>query len=67
MTKMKLAAWLVLLVSAAFLTPQASAETPVLQVGTKAPPLELSAADGSSRSLAEIDGPKVLIFFRGLW
>ena len=67
MTKTKLSVLLVLFVSAAFLAPWASAETAGLEVGSKAPPLELSAADGSSRSLAEIDGPRVLIFFRGLW
>lgn len=44
-----------------------SAGQPTLEVGSKAPPLKLAAADGSSRSLAEIDGPKVLVFYRGLW
>ncbi len=36
-------------------------------VGSAAPELSLAAADGSSRSLAAIEGPKVLIFYRGLW
>ena len=36
-------------------------------VGSAAPPLALAAADGSSRSLAASDGPRVLIFYRGLW
>lgn len=44
-----------------------SAGQPMPEVGAKAPPLKLASADGSSRSLAEIDGPKVLIFYRGLW
>jgi hypothetical protein len=42
------------------------AASPV-QVGQPAPSLELKAADGSSRSLADLDGPAVLIFYRGLW
>jgi len=37
------------------------------QVGSTAPTLELAAADGSQRSLAASDGPRVLIFYRGLW
>ena len=37
------------------------------EVGSAAPPLDLKAADGTSHSLAVIDGPRVLIFFRGLW
>ncbi len=45
----------------------ASAGSPLLEVGSVSPPLELSAADGSQRSLAAIDGPRVLIFYRGLW
>jgi hypothetical protein len=40
---------------------------PSLAVGSAAPGLELAATDGSSRSLAAIDGPRVLIFYRGLW
>ena len=37
------------------------------EVGSAAPPLDLKASDGTSHSLAAIDGPTVLIFFRGLW
>ncbi len=44
-----------------------SADQPVPEVGSAAPPLELKAADGNIRSLAASDGPKVLIFYRGLW
>ena len=43
------------------------AQSPMPAVGSAAPPLELAAADGSHRSLATIDGPRVLIFYRGLW
>jgi hypothetical protein len=43
------------------------AGSPAPTVGTAAPELNLEAADGSSRSLAAIDGPKILIFYRGLW
>lgn len=39
----------------------------VVEVGSPAPDLELSAADGSSRSLAAADQTMVLIFYRGLW
>jgi len=45
----------------------AAAGSPEPEVGFAAPALELAAADGSSRSLAAIDGPRVLIFYRGLW
>jgi hypothetical protein len=45
----------------------AFAQSPPPAVGSAAPPLELAAADGSHRSLATIDGPRVLIFYRGLW
>ena len=45
----------------------ASAESPLPEVGSAAPMLDLAAADGSRRSLAMIEGPKVLIFYRGLW
>ena len=38
-----------------------------IEIGSTAPPLELTAADGSQRSLAASDGPRVLIFYRGLW
>ena len=38
-----------------------------VEVGQPAPSLELKAVDGSSRSLADLDGPAVLIFYRGLW
>ncbi len=44
-----------------------AAGSPQPEVGFAAPALELAAADGSSRSLAAIDGPRVLIFYRGLW
>lgn len=37
------------------------------EVGSAAPPLDLKASDGTSHSLAAIDGPRVLVFFRGLW
>ncbi|MDX2437543.1 MAG: hypothetical protein QNL88_10900 [Acidobacteriota bacterium] len=45
----------------------AAAGPPVPDVGSAAPALELTAADGSSRSLAAAGGPRVLIFYRGLW
>ena len=38
-----------------------------IEIGSTAPTLELTAADGSQRSLAASDGPRVLIFYRGLW
>lgn len=38
-----------------------------LAVGATAPALELKAADGDLRSLGSGSGPKVLIFYRGLW
>lgn len=38
-----------------------------LEVGSPAPPLRLPSADGGSRALADIDGPRVLVFYRGLW
>lgn len=38
-----------------------------IEIGSTAPPLQLTAADGSQRSLAASDGSKVLIFYRGLW
>ena len=37
------------------------------EVGSAALPLDLKASDGMSHSLATGDGPRVLIFFRGLW
>ena len=37
------------------------------EIGAEAPELELPATDGSTRSLADADGPTVLIFYRGLW
>ena len=40
---------------------------PVIEVGSKAPELDLTAADGERRSLTEVDGPTVLVFYRGLW
>jgi len=55
----------VLLVAA--VTSPALAGSAALDVGSAAPPLELNAADGSRLSLAVGDGPKVLIFYRGLW
>ena len=42
-------------------------DTEVLEIGQPAPELKLSAADGSSRSLAAADQTTVLIFYRGLW
>ncbi len=56
-----------LLAAAIAIVPTVSAEPPPPSVGSEAPPLELQGADGSSRSLAAIDGPRVLIFYRGLW
>lgn len=44
-----------------------AAEPSVVQVGQAAPELKLSAADGTSRSLAAADGTTVLVFYRGLW
>lgn len=55
------------LAAAATLASPASPGTSPLAVGSAAPPLELTAADGSRRSLVAGDGPKVLIFYRGLW
>ena len=57
----------VLFVSAATVALTASAGSPLPEVGSAAPPLELVATDGSRHSLATIDGPRVLIFYRGLW
>lgn len=51
-------------VSAAFPAAEGS---PTPEVGKPAPPVQLAAADGSSRSLSAINGPIVLIFYRGLW
>ncbi len=45
----------------------ALAASPVPEVGSAAPPLALPSADGGRRSLTDIDGPVVLIFYRGLW
>jgi hypothetical protein len=45
----------------------ALAATPSIETGSTTPPLELTAADESHCSLAAKDGPKVLIFYRGLW
>ena len=42
-------------------------DSKVLAIGKPAPELELSAADGTSRSLAAADSSTVLIFYRGLW
>jgi len=58
---------IILLLSATAFTLPASAQSPLPEVGSAAPPLELVAADGSRHSLATIDGPRVLIFYRGLW
>ena len=67
MMNMSSVARFVLVGLAATLSLPASAESPLPAVGSAAPPLELAAADGSHRSLATIDGPRVLIFYRGLW
>ena len=40
---------------------------PALETGHPAPALSLKAADGSTRSLADLHKPVVLIFYRGLW
>ena len=50
----------------AFAMPALAAASSI-EIGSTAPPLELTAADGSQQSLAANDGPKVLIFYRGLW
>jgi hypothetical protein len=63
---MKSLARFVLLAAAAAAVP-AFAAAPVPKIGSVAPALDLPAADGSRRSLAAIDGPRVLIFYRGLW
>jgi len=42
-------------------------ETLAHEVGAAAPELQLTAADGSTRSLATAAGPTVLVFYRGLW
>jgi hypothetical protein len=65
MMKLRLLAWCCLLAAAVASPVQAG--SPVLGVGSAAPPLELTAADGSSYSLGTGDGPRVLIFYRGLW
>jgi hypothetical protein len=41
--------------------------SPALEIGHPAPALSLKAADGSTRSLADVHKPVVLVFFRGLW
>ena len=41
--------------------------SPALEIGHPAPVLSLKAADGSTRSLANVHKPVVLVFFRGLW
>jgi hypothetical protein len=45
----------------------ALAASPMPEVGSAAPPLALPSADGGRRSLADVGGPVVLIFYRGLW
>lgn len=57
----------VLFAAASTVAATTLAASPGLEVGSAAPPLDLASADGSNRSLAEIDGPRVLIFYRGLW
>jgi len=47
--------------------PSAAAGEPVLAVGKPAPPLSLTAADGTTRTLAGLGRPVVVVFFRGLW
>lgn len=47
--------------------PLFAADDPSLEVGSAAPALRLPSAGGNSRSLADADGPTVLVFFRGLW
>jgi hypothetical protein len=48
--------------------PAVGADGPsTLQIGRPAPALSLKAADGSTRSLAGLHRPVVLIFYRGLW
>lgn len=41
--------------------------SPALEIGHPAPVLSLRAADGSTRSLAGLHKPVVLVFYRGLW
>ena len=48
------------------LTSPATAGGP-LAVGQPAPDIELHGADGQTHTLADLDGPAVLIFYRGLW
>jgi hypothetical protein len=57
----------VLLTAAAAAAVPAFASTPMPEVGSAAPSVDLPAADGSRASLAAIDGPRVVIFYRGLW
>jgi hypothetical protein len=52
------------LVLSASLVPAA---TPSIEVGSRAPVLELMGDDGTRLSLAASHGPKILIFYRGLW
>lgn len=63
----KLSSRLIVLAATAALAISAPAASQTLEVGAGAPPLELAAADGTSRSLAAANGPIVLIFYRGLW
>ena len=65
--KMSSTARLVLLAAVTTIGLPALAGTPMAEVGSAAPPLELTAPDGSRHSLAAADGPRVLIFYRGLW
>lgn len=58
---------LLLLTATATAVVPALAGAQTLEVGSPAPPLELTAADGSLRTLAAVDGAAVLIFYRGLW
>ena len=64
---MKISALACCCILAAAVASPVLAGGPELAVGSAAPPLGLTAADGSRHSLADGDGPRVLIFYRGLW
>ena len=58
---------LVALTAVVFSALPTLAEAPLIEVGSKAPRLELTGDDGTRHSLALSQGPKILIFYRGLW
>lgn len=65
--KLRPVARLVALVALLMPVLPALAGTPSIEVGSRAPKLELTGDDGTRYSLAGSQGPKVLVFYRGLW